>query len=126
MGKRGKTKMISVHKALAETFIPNPKPMVYDTVNHIDENKLNNKLNNKLSNLEWCTASENTKKYYKNAYKKNPYKKNPYANHRKLNKRGIKFIKNHPDYSNSELAKMFNVSRTTICNVRNDVYYKGV
>lgn len=117
MGKQGKSKVIRVHKALAETFIPNPKPTEYDTVNHIDENKTNNK----LSNLEWCTSSENTKKYYKNAYKKNPY-----ANNRKLDKTSIRFIRNHPDYSCGELAKMLRVSKTTIINVRHGVFYKGV
>ena len=46
-------KHISLHRALAMTFIPNPenKPQV----NHIDCDKLNND----LSNLEWTTAKEN-------------------------------------------------------------------
>lgn len=43
----------SLHRAIAEAFIPNPdkKPVI----NHKDGNKLNNN----LDNLEWCTFKEN-------------------------------------------------------------------
>lgn len=44
---------ISVHHAVAITFIPNPDNK--KTVNHIDGNKLNNC----VTNLEWTTYSEN-------------------------------------------------------------------
>jgi hypothetical protein len=52
-------KKYSIHRLIAETFIPNPdnKP----EVNHKDGNKLNNH----ISNLEWVTHSENTKHAFK-------------------------------------------------------------
>lgn len=44
---------VSVHHAVASTFIPNPDQK--RTVNHIDGNKLHNH----VSNLEWATYQEN-------------------------------------------------------------------
>lgn len=50
----GKNKSFSVHRLVAEAFIPNPHD--YPQVNHKDENKNNNDMNN----LEWCTAKYNS------------------------------------------------------------------
>ena len=49
----GEKKTFSVHRLIAETFIPNPKNL--PMVNHKDENKLNNN----IDNLEWVTALQN-------------------------------------------------------------------
>lgn len=47
--KNGKVKKFTVHRLVAEAFLPNPDNL--PEVNHKDENKLNNC----VSNLEWCT-----------------------------------------------------------------------
>lgn len=50
---KGKRYYKTVHRLVAEIFIPNPDNL--PEVNHIDGNKLNNH----ISNLEWCTGEYN-------------------------------------------------------------------
>ena len=49
LNKNKHRKECSIHRLVAETFIPNPNN--YPVVNHIDGNKSNNN----VDNLEWCT-----------------------------------------------------------------------
>ena len=51
--KNGKAKTKSVHRIVAEAFIPNPKGFL--EINHKDENKSNNE----FTNLEWCIHKYN-------------------------------------------------------------------
>lgn len=53
--ENGKSRNFFVHRAVLESFIPNPDPEIYTDVNHKDENKSNNR----LDNLEWTTHKEN-------------------------------------------------------------------
>ena len=113
LGKRGVVKSIRVHKAIAETFIPNPKNLPF--VDHKDENKLNCC----VDNLQWISSKDNTNKHWEMLSKTDPY-----CNNRKLTDENVKYIREHMDVSGTILAKMFNVSRTTINNVKHRYLYK--
>lgn len=52
--KDGKQKLCTVHRLVAEAFIPNPYNL--PQVNHINEDKQSNI----VTNLEWCNAAYNT------------------------------------------------------------------
>ena len=51
--KDGKKKTLTVHRLVADAFVPNPNTL--DTVNHKDEVKTNNV----ASNLEWMSIKDN-------------------------------------------------------------------
>lgn len=53
VGESGKYRNVRIHRAVAETFLKNPKKLGY--VNHIDEDKTNNR----VENLCWVSQSEN-------------------------------------------------------------------
>lgn len=62
LNKNGKPKHCTVHRLVAQAFIPNPEN--FDFVNHIDEDKTNNR----ADNLEWINNINNLK--YSDAWRK--------------------------------------------------------
>lgn len=104
-------KQIRIHKALAETWIPNPNN--YTDVNHIDGDPSHLD----ISNLEWLTHSENVRRAYADGYA--VYKSGPEHHCAKITAEQIDFIKTHyrykdPVYNTVSLARMFNVANSTI------------
>lgn len=55
LSKDGKSKMVYVHRMVAQAFIPNPHNL--PEVNHKDENPSNNC----VKNLEWCDRAYNNR-----------------------------------------------------------------
>lgn len=117
LGNRQTKPCIRVHKAVAETFIPNPKNL--PVINHIDGNKLNNV----VENLEWCTHQENTKHAIQNGLIKPPPRSyhHPYC---KLNKEQVDYIKKvyvpyDKEYGSRALARKFNVTHDAILKAYN-------
>lgn len=90
-------------------------------VNHIDGVKNNNN----IENLEWVTGSENLKHAYMNNLCKS--QKGVLNNNSKLNEYEvyqIKFVL--PYLSESQCARIFNVSRSLINLIRNNFVWKHV
>lgn len=53
--KNNQKKLKRIHRLVAEAFLNNPNPDIFDCINHKDENKLNNC----VENLEWCDRKYN-------------------------------------------------------------------
>ena len=121
----GEKKSITVHRAVALAFIPNPNQ--YAEINHKDGNKLNNSLNN----LEWCTRSQNERhKFDTGLYDPIRISGERNGNH-KLTVENVKYIREHfqsrsKEFGATPLCKKFNVSRKTIVDVVDRKIWKNV
>lgn len=117
LGDRNHKPTWRVHKAVAETFIPNPNNL--PIVNHIDGNKLNNS----VDNLEWCTYKDNVKHALDNGLAK-PL---PCVYHNKLSKltkEQCEYIYNvyvpyDANFGSRALGKKFGVYHSTILKAYN-------
>ena len=98
LSKYGKSKQYSIHRLVAEEFIPNISEL--PQVNHIDGNKENNR----ADNLEWITNRDNVIHAYKNNLR----------NTIRIDKDMLIDLYINKKYPVYKIAKMINVSQGTI------------
>lgn len=114
--KDGKNQHPKVHRLVAIAFLSNISLKQY--INHIDGNKENNCVNN----IEWCTAAEN------NFHTHRVLNKCCGSTHHfsklselDVNKIKLLFVEGNTIAS---IAKLFNVSQTSISNIKNKKAYR--
>ena len=123
LNKDGTRKTTSVHRIVAETFIPNPRNL--PCVNHKDGNKDNNC----VENLEWCTYSENNFHACRMGLKKIPSgTKNKNS---KLSSDEVVEIKKclvlgDPEYGTRPLARKYGVDHNVILDIYHNRKYQDV
>lgn len=111
-----KKKSASVHRLVAKAFVANPDNKKY--VNH----KNGDKKDNRAENLEWCTASENSKHAYR-VLKVKPGKYFGPSKHRKFTDDQVVSIR-ADKRSNPVIAREYNVDSSTIWAIKNLKTYK--
>lgn len=109
--KGGKGKRYSIHRLVAEAFIPNP-----DNLSQVDH-RFGMKLDNYFENLRWVTVSENTKAAFDMGLAKSAQGEDHVE--AKLTNKDAVYIRENPDgLTMDQLAEMFGVGRTTIIDIR--------
>lgn len=107
--KNKKVSTFLVHRLVAFAFIKNLENKPH--INHLDEIKTNNV----VENLEWVTQKEN------NDYSNTGFKNGTCHFNAKLTEREVREIRklcSLDGYTATKLAKMFNVSRRHIVNIK--------
>lgn len=114
--KNNKQNIKTVHRLVAEAFIPNPKNL--REVNHKDGNKHNNH----ISNLEWVSSAQNTKHGWDNGLLKN---EGLVKARRKLTPKQVEEIRKRYKprckiNGTRALGREYNISQSQISNIINN------
>lgn len=112
-GKRQR-KRYWLHRLIAEVFIPNPQQR--REVNH----KNGNKSDCRVENLEWVSRSQNIRHAYENGLVKYVGKRGADSNKAVLTNEQVLQLRKlyeEREYTQRELAEMFNISRSTVYQI---------
>jgi len=114
LGQRNNYKIVRIHRAVAELFIPNPNNL--PQVNHIDGDKMNNN----VSNLEWCDYSYNNQHAYDNGLRR-PTRGELHGMHKLTQEQVNQIRKEYKPHSHDAnmyiLANKYGVSVGAISNI---------
>jgi len=114
-GRRGRR---SVHRIMAEAFIPNPLGL--PDINHCNRNRQDNR----VLNLEWCTAKYNTRHSIQLGGQNPKGETNANARLTEAQARAIKY--NHPHLNGVEVAALYGCSRHVANNIRSGKSWKHI
>ena len=108
-----KSKPLRVHRLLAEVYIPNPKNL--PEINH----KNGIRTDNSIDNLEWCSHAENVRHAFATGLANNTGEKNGQSKLKESDVVEIKWLLggSNGNISQAKIAKLFNVSRSTILGI---------
>ena len=108
-----------IHRLVASHFITNTNNL--PEVNHKDCNKLNNE----VTNLEWISKEDNIKHSFIYGSASHKGLRNPNSKLNEKDIRAIKFLYETNRFYNTQIAKIFKVSSSTIDNIINNVTWSN-
>lgn len=121
LGTNKKRVQRTVHRIIAETFIPNPLNL--PEVDHID----NDKTNNRVENLRWISSFDNKSRIPFEARSK--CRTGSKNGNSKLDEEKVKDIRrlyNTGEYSITQLSKIYSCGWTTISHIIKNETWKNV
>lgn len=112
---------VRIHTLVALHFVENGKPGEYDTVNHMDGNKLNNY----AGNLEWCTGGMNTAHAFRIGLINHKGERSPMS---KLKTDEVIKIRRlyESGHVQSKIAAIFGISRRHVSDIVNRVCWAHI